>query len=127
MITNSLGSHIAYCAALGHKVMLTSDFRNRSVDEFRNEAWAASCDAKFIEKFAYYHSLPYFTRIYGNLFTTDQFTNSLVSWGRNEVGVSRVLKPHQIIEVLGWSKRAYLDNAYRSLRFRLSILLNGKP
>jgi len=122
MITNSLGSHIAYSASMGHKIMLSSLQRHRSTDEFARQDWSKYFDKDSLERFADYNSYTYFLNHYSSLFRLDEFSEDLSQWGRYQIGVHRLLSQNQILNYLGWTKYGLINNLTRTVRFRLSIV-----
>lgn len=121
MITNSLGSHIAYSASMGHKIMLSSMQRHRSIDEFARQNWSKYFDKDSLERFAHYNSYKFFLNHYSCLFELDKFSQDLSQWGRYQIGAQRLLSDNQILNYLGWTTNGLINNLARATRFRLSF------
>jgi len=120
MVTNSLGSHIAYAASMGLKIMLSSEKRHRSVDEFATQKWSILFDKPSIDRFVFYNTYEYFMDKFFGLFTLDKFSDDLTLWGHYQIGTSRMLPFNQIQYLLGWNRAGLLDNLIRTIRFRIT-------
>lgn len=123
MITNTPGSHIPYCAALGLAVNIIEPFDSKTHLDIFNLHEYAQNDTTYIDYLVHVHSKEYFQTRYSDIFTFNSFNYNLKTWGYNEIGFNNLLDTNTIYELFGWTMKGKIRVYKESIFARLTNLI----
>lgn len=119
MITNTIGSHIPYCASLGLKVKVSTPFDERSFDDLILNHSYAKNDSTYLDYLIHVHSKRFFIDNFKNVFPLNNFSNDITSWGRTQIGIDHLLSTDEIYELFGWTLKGKVRSFKESIISKL--------
>jgi hypothetical protein len=113
-ITNTIGSHIPYMAALGLNVSILGPFDERPAAFFASDPILASYGDKFLNYLEFVHSEKYAKDNLPHFFDGSFNQQESIKWGLSEIGYDSRLSKDQLSYILGWNTSGFARAAFET-------------
>lgn len=123
VITNGIGSHVAYANLFGCKVYIIDPFAEIDYSHVKNIEFFKNIGEKRTKLFVDLYSKDNLKNHFPFLFQPFNKTSNHSDWAKKELGFDQKKTKEELIEIFGWSKKNSVKYFFINARTKVSLFV----